>query len=369
MPRWARDCIIVFVLTRLLVAAPLYVWWFGPFPHTELGPNEPIWHGDTAAYPAWIEPFRRWDALWFINLARDGYEYNPNAQSNTSVFPLYPALMRAGGGGAGFAIAGLAVSNLALLAACLLIFKLLEPRVGAAGALRGLTALLVFPTAFVFSGVYAESLMMALCAGAMLCAERRRWFAAGALAALAALTRLPGVIVAAPLAVIAFEEWRGAGKFPRGAAWILLAPAALAAYFQALSAETGSFFGYFITQAHWGKQFANPLAGLAFNLTSVFSFANALDVACALGFLLLGYVVMRKYTAAGGVYVLAGTLLAMSQSSLFGLPRYVAVLFPAMLAPAALGAHQPWLYRAWIVVSAALMIYCHIQFANWKMSF
>jgi hypothetical protein len=37
----------------------------------------------------------RWDAGWYVEIARDGYRYEPGVPSNAAFFPLYPLLIRA----------------------------------------------------------------------------------------------------------------------------------------------------------------------------------------------------------------------------------------------------------------------------------
>ena len=41
----------------------------------------------------------RWDAGWYLAIARDGYRFDPNyhRQQNIAFFPAYPWLMRLGG--------------------------------------------------------------------------------------------------------------------------------------------------------------------------------------------------------------------------------------------------------------------------------
>ena len=68
----------------------------------------------------------------------------------------------------------------------------------------GVALLLVafFPAALFFSAVYSESLFLLLSVGAVLAARQGRWAWAGALAALAALTRNSGVLLLVPLALL-----------------------------------------------------------------------------------------------------------------------------------------------------------------------
>ncbi len=39
----------------------------------------------------------RWDANWYLSIARDGYFYVPGSQSSVAFFPAYPLVLRAVG--------------------------------------------------------------------------------------------------------------------------------------------------------------------------------------------------------------------------------------------------------------------------------
>jgi Gpi18-like mannosyltransferase len=60
---------------------------------------------------------------------------------------------------------------------------------------RTITYLLVCPTTFFFSGVYSESLFLALTAAAFYYARTNRWLLACILVALATLPRSQGMII------------------------------------------------------------------------------------------------------------------------------------------------------------------------------
>ncbi|MBN1641972.1 MAG: hypothetical protein JXA09_12120, partial [Anaerolineae bacterium] len=71
--------------------------------------------------------WQRWDTLWYMAIARDGYH-----AGDTRIFapPLYPWLMRAGGwllGGsdAAYLVAGLIVSNLACIGLFIYLYRLI----------------------------------------------------------------------------------------------------------------------------------------------------------------------------------------------------------------------------------------------------
>ena len=71
---------------------------------------------------------------------------------------------------------------------------------------RAITYLLIFPTTFFFSGVYSESLFLALTAAAFYYARTNRWPLACTLVALATLTRFQGMIMALPLLIEYLHE-------------------------------------------------------------------------------------------------------------------------------------------------------------------
>ncbi len=99
------------------------------------------------------------------------------------------------------------------------------------------------------SMVYSEGLLIAFVAGSLLSLRRRRWLAAGVLAALASATDPLGVAAFAPCALACYvavrdrREWRA-----------LLAPAVaplgLVAFFAFLWAWTGTPLAWFVAQRH-----------------------------------------------------------------------------------------------------------------------
>ena len=140
----------------------------------------------------------RWDGDPYLTIARDGYRAND--PSLVAYFPLYPFLMRMGGGLFGsddaYLAAGVVISNLALFAALVYLARTVMLDHDAKTATRAVIYLLVFPTTVFLSAVYAESGFLVLAIAAMYHARRRDWLLAGALAALAALTRPFGAVVA-----------------------------------------------------------------------------------------------------------------------------------------------------------------------------
>lgn len=360
---------VIFAGTRLLVFAAAYAWLLLDPQQAVLDPGSPLWHGDPGGHGPLAEPWRRWDALWFLQTARQGYAYIEGAQSNLSIFPLYPLLI-AGLDRLGLdAIwAGVLISNAALFLAVVLLLKLAWPRAGGAAAQRAVLALLVFPPAFVLSGIYSESLFLCAALGAFYFGERREWAEAGLCAFAAALTRITGAALVIPLAVMYFSN-RPQSEPRIRALWMLLPLLAVALFFIYVHGGTDSYVTYFRTQAHWDKQLAWPWVGLGWEMVGgTWRLDHVLNVSAFVLFSVLGVAAWRRYGPAWGVYALLGVLMPACSSRWIGMPRYMLVLFPGfvMLGEWLRDRRLAW---AWIAGSAVLMLVCFRMFLNWQLSF
>jgi len=312
---------------------------------------------------ALLSPLARWDAVWYLQIAASGY---PNAGSpRVAFFPLYPLLTRglaeAGGGtSAALLLAGYAVSLGALLAALVLLFKLAALELGRRVAAPTLLLICVFPASLFLGAPYSESLFLLASVGAFYAARTGRWAWAGLAAAAASGTRSAGVLLLLPLALIYLQERRGS-RLRADVAWLLLAPAGLAAYAAYLGMAHGDALAFASVQDYWGREFAGPLAGVWEGLVAavegvrqiasgerfpVFFEQAAGDpfrvagmnvmLLATLAFALVATVgVLRRLPFAYGAYVAAALMLPLSYpvepQPLMSLPRFVAVLFPIFM--------------------------------------
>ncbi len=117
-----------------------------------------------------IQPWYRWDAMWYADIAERGYSYHPDRESSVAFMPMLPLLMRASEYlaldryWAGVLIPNLAfVAGFALFGRC--VFRVTE---NAATTWRACILLAAFPTSFYFSAPYQESLVLALTAASLL---------------------------------------------------------------------------------------------------------------------------------------------------------------------------------------------------------
>ena len=351
----ARAVLLPFLLTRALVAiVALAATAFVPL--SAVCRN--ACHASTIPL---LDVASRWDADPYLVIARDGYR--ADLPSHVAYFPLYPFLMRIGGGLFGtddaYLAAGVVISNLALFAALVYLARSVMLDHDATTATRSAVYLLVFPMTVFLSVVYAESLFLALAIAATYHARRRDWLLAGALAALAALTRPFGAVVALPLAM---EAFRRPIAF-RGIAATLLAPAAFFAWLGVLWLITGDPRALLTAQAQWGTRpglslqvfadlfdpavYSFPYFVIAFTV-----FVGALVV--------ISWRVLRPSLAAYGTVVF---LVAISTGSLTSAPRYYLAVFPAFIALAVIA--PAWLGRIYVIASVAMGALLTAMFAQW----
>src|SRR5947208_15403446 len=102
-----------------------------------------------------------------------------------------------GGSTDAYLLAGVLISNLALLVALIYLASVVAIDHDAAAGTRAALYLLVFPTSVFLAVVYPESLLIALSIGAVYHARRGQWLAAAVLGVVAAL---PRPVIAAPVA-------------------------------------------------------------------------------------------------------------------------------------------------------------------------
>jgi hypothetical protein len=324
-------------------------------------------------YPILLDMWiHRWDAWWYLTLAVSGYSYIPGQASNAGYFPLYPVFVRAFSLLTDPVLAGVLVSNAALLVAAFAFYRLVRldfsKRVGARAALY----MLIFPTSFFFSAIHSESLFLALSVGSFYFARLGKWKEAGTLGFLAALTRPVGVMLfPAFLAEYALQKnilkgWKlSAGwhrRVDRSAAWIgmvLLGPVLLAAYWLAAA---GDPLVYVKAQTDLaGRYISFPFSGFLELLAPNIWVLRALPFAI-FGLVML-YLMRNRLRQSYTIYTLFSLLLPLSTASIRGMQRYVLVIFPIFIVIALL-VQKDSQHRVIVAVSAALLAAYTIGFVN-----
>lgn len=306
-----------------------------------------------------LHNFVRWDSIWYIRIAYQGYDSDEPA----AFFPLYPYLMRLLHDvfGMSYRIGGLILANAAFLLAIYMLFRLLETDYSRCLALRTLLLLVVFPTSFYFSVVYTESLFLFLTVAGFYFIRKRQWLLAGLFGFFASLTRNTGVLLALPflyeyLASRKFE-WR---QIRADVLWVALIPAGVLAYMIVLYAKIGDPLGFVHAQKYWKRSFMWPWATLWHGTWDVFfkprqgwvRYNRMWEMVAAYWELILSALALwRTHLRVRGSYLLytvaAVIVPLLSPSPLnsyfYSVPRFAIVIFPLFIIWALLLEKKRWL--------------------------
>jgi Mannosyltransferase (PIG-V) len=361
LPTWyPRAVLLPYVVTRaLLLGAALSAARVLPF--------NVLYPGYPAVNPTpfeWVNVLSRWDGAWYVGIARDGYSYQAGEQSNIAFWPLLPMLMRliaapAGADTVSLYVAGVLLSNLALLVALGLLVALLREPLGQAPAERTALYLLVFPTTFFLSALYPHALFLALVLAALHLGRRRRWWLAGLLAAAAAVARPYGAVAVVPLAWEYLQRVRrGQQRAGLALGSLALAPLALAGWTGYLWSLTGGPAGLAAAAVVWDRYPIPPWAAAQRLLAvarlewSVAGPNPVVDGGLALLFVPLVVASWRRGIPALAAFgsALLGVLLSASQ--LLSVSRYLLEVVPAFVVLAQWGSLK-LVHRLYLVVGGA----------------
>ena len=324
---------------------------------------------------ALLAPAARWDSMWFLTIADGGYD-----DMRAAFFPLYPLLVKLTGG----VVGGVLVSLAAMLIALVVLRRLVALDFG--DDVARLCVLLVawFPAAFFLSGVYSESLFLAVSVGAVYCARTGRWELAGALGALATATRSAGIVLLVPLGIM----WWRAGR-PRAGGWLVLVPAGLTAFSGILALSGEDALAPFRAQEAWMRAFAGPFGGMVDGAVAAWEAARDIvsgtppaaapydprwvDLAL-FGSLVAGLAALagavRRLPWAYSLYAIASLALPLSYpvegQPLMSLPRFLVVVWPLHLWLALwLAQRGPVARRTVLAVFGVGLALLSAEFATW----
>jgi hypothetical protein len=370
--RGLRYCVVVFLGVRVAVSL-LAVLGIGLIPPLKSGVGVPGWPAPLVT-PGWgnaLWGFERQDALWFLRIADTGYRAD---DGSAAFFPLYPMLVRLVSvlTGGRTLMAGVLVSNASFLGALVVLYGLTTLEFSQAHARTAVLLMAIFPTSFFFLAPYSESTFLLLAVWAFWCARRDRWALAALAAALAAMTRSIGIVLAPALLVEAVQQHRerGVPLLPRaGAALATLAgPALYVLYWQAAYDDPRAPRD---AQRRWDRVATLPWRTLIDGLSSAWRY---LDV-WLLDSLVVGVVVICAVIAlwrlrpAYTVYVWASLAMPLSypfpSRPLLSMPRFAVVIFPAFWVLADLIERRRLPRAAVAAVLAGGLSLCTVLFVNW----
>ena len=351
------------LLTMLLDPRPLFrdiaAWTF-----LEVQDDRP-W---TLVFSVW----QRWDALWYQEIATEGYR----AGNNTAAFfPLFPLLSRI----ASLPFLGnvtlgeLAVTTIACVVAFVLLYRLARMDTGRRAAVITVLLVAFSPVGFFLIAPYTEALFLALTVASFWFARTRHPWLAGIAGAAAGLTRLQGCLLILPLGYLAWRDLRAGALAPRNSpAWILPAVGVLLAlaYPRVIVGETGSPFDL---QQAWGARLAPPWQSIGDALGHIARSGDPIEVlnlAAVVGLTVLCVYGFRRLPLEYGIYALASLALLWLRdtdnlSPLMSAARYALVVFPSFMIGALLLRSRLGIAAGLLAISATIQIALFVYWVRW----
>ncbi|GAC1358654.1 MAG: hypothetical protein NVS2B12_00750 [Ktedonobacteraceae bacterium] len=368
-----RDIFWLFLTTRLLLVLITYIAYI--LLTAAKYSNTPV--NVTALFSSW----NHWDAANYVRIAQYGY-----ARVDLAFFPLFPLLIAAIGhvlGDWSYLLVGTLLSNGALFAMLCVVYSLASEVAGDEIARRTLLYVCIFPTAFFFFAAYNESLYLFFAAGTFLALYKQRWWLAGLLGLLAALTRSAGVLLVIPYL---YQLWlqrddllASRRKLLLVTLPIVLIPIGTLLYALYCWITVGNPLEFISVQQHSGRHLNWPWAGIWQAISALvlfhpqaFGSANQahllLDLGATLGFVLLIALgwrrLPRSYSIWMGVLMLYFLLYPATEKPdiLLSNQRFVLELFPAFITLAILGKQYPRLHHALLLLFPTLLAVLSIAF-------
>jgi hypothetical protein len=350
-------------------------------------------HGSGAPPFPGLELWDRWDAPHYTDLIVYGYRahdpgnlvdpygyrqvYPGDLGLYIVFYPLYPwlgsvvnALIHQP------VLSAFIVAGIASLFVGPLLYRLVRHDETPEVALRSAWFLLIFPTAYFLHIGYTEALFMALVLGSFLAARTDRWWLAGLLGGLAALTRINGLVLLLALPVEAATQWYTAAPADRRWRWewlaIGLVGIGFAIYLGLNLVIYGTPFQFLVVQHdHWFKSLAAPWDAISSALSwfgpdrtpdemLMYGAIELLFVAIGL----VGTIVAAvRFRPSWFAWMAGNLVLFVSTSFLLSTPRYVLTLFPLFVAMA-LATRRTWLLVTLSAISLAGFIYFAGRFST-----
>jgi hypothetical protein len=293
----------------------------------------------------------RWDALWYISIATDGYTYAPHAQTSVVFYPVLPLLLLVLHLPFSFLpfnsylVAGMLIAWVSFLAACCVLYRITLERFGQATAYGAVLLLATFPFSLYYGAAYTESLFLLLALLAFYAIERQRWGLAASMALIAGATRPTGVFVGVcVIAAYALDWYQTKHPLRRDVAWLALVPLGTLAYLVYNYFQWGDFFApMHVSDAAWrrgGLRWEGLSQGI-YLLTHPDAWLNGTDYkpllfglysVLALLFLISLPFIWRKL---GPIYTLYAVLAILvpiiTDDVMVSVGRYLSVVFPTFI--------------------------------------
>jgi hypothetical protein len=360
-----------------------------------LFPAHPVesWMG--IAFPGnnWIDGWVRWDSFWYESIVDPHPRFVPPELSNANFFPFYSwvswiaalPLRPLLGLEQAFYVGALIVSSVSFLLGLKAVERITIRLSDGAVAARTVWLIAVFPFSFFFSAVYADALYFCLCAWSLTLAGERRWYLACALAAMASMTRIPGIALFPALGLEYLRQHDWQPRFSKEAliciAILAIGPIVIGGYYEWRYGDPLEFL--YARQAGWkrasgldgymrdfGYFFQPPLLPCRGVADCIREFAPTRTllgtIYLALIPISIALVVSRARVLGVGLTAWALISIAIALPNGFdGVGRFTLVLFPVFIS-LAMVLRDRRAFAAVCLACVPLLLLFFAQFARWR---
>ncbi len=291
----------------------------------------------------------RTDSPSYLGIAENWYVTEGDPRFHIVFFPLYPLCIRGLSYITGsYFTAAMLTSNLFAIGAAIACYELTALEMPFAEAKASVRYMLILPAAFFLGAPMTESLFLFLSLLTLYFARKRRFVLSCIFAALCGFSRLPGILLAVPVAVEMIaelcERYRAKNDFKKTLcmrlATLPLLPLGLLAYLYVNYSVTGDPFTFLRYQSeHWQQSMDFFFSASAYQAEYAFARNDAMRtelfipnlIAC-FGALFLMLRSVKDMRASYSLYFLAYFAITTGASWLLSAPRYLTVAYPLILA-------------------------------------
>jgi len=242
---------------------------------------------------------------------------------------------------------------------------------------RAVFVLAVMPTSFFFNSIYSESLFLMFVLASLLFAYEKKWLLAGLAGALAAGTRNLGLGLALILFIEAFRAYGRPSRAMLASAIVPLGLIGLMAYHYFVLSDPLAFLK---AQQYWEREFQWPWMGLINGYKELLdnlsprapfsvlrNFLNALLATMCIACLVAAAVRPRlrvplSWQLLCWMFLLAPLFSGTDRAALYSIDRFVLVIPVTYYMLALL---PNYVFRPWLVISAALLVFSTMGFCTW----
>jgi len=365
---WARVTLWVFAVfigSRLIVLAA--------------GQTGLAWSGQGGFFDISVDRYVRWDAHHYVRLARNWYVNRGDPRFHIVFFPLYPLTLRLAGAltRLDIPLLGCILSNIYLFLGGLTLYELTRVTYDDSVARRALPLFMLSPLSVFMSVPYGESLFVLTTLLSLLMARRRKFGWAVLFGALAANTRMLGILTTAPIFLELMDASMETPSTSRKSRLIdiiscvlMTSPVllGLGAYILLNWWVTGNPQQFLIYQReHWGQQFGSIGNTMSYSLglarmmiadaSKWYAYTTWIPQVASVTLLIsLLFVVRRRLHPGDSAYAWLYILAAISPTWLLSGSRYLMALY-ALYAAVALLTSSRHVYTAMLTLFVILLCY------------